>query len=178
MNRGRRQSTINKPSIVESENETEEYESDEYEPPTSKKSQNLKKSTKSRKTEKKGTPEAEAKKFRMKRGEDDIFVKLCIENFDQINDMSTIRGISTSSGAKSRQKILEDKWEKITKMMNKSVNVSNFFLNIYCPFAGLLYMFAFCDELYLKSVTRSFHSNYFISLNSLLFLRFSRKLHS
>lgn len=122
MQRSRRPSTIYKPSYVETEDESsgDVSVSDENEASTSEKSR------KSRQTKK---PETEAaKRFRMTKSEDEVFVKLCIEYFDKINDMSTIRGTPESSNVKLRNKIIQNAWEKITTTMNKSMKVSYFFV--------------------------------------------------
>lgn len=52
------------------------------------------------------------------------FVKLCVENFEYINDKSTIRGTPTSAKNISRHLNVKDTWEKITKSMNNATKVS------------------------------------------------------
>lgn len=133
MNRPRRQST--RSTIVESENESDsernsENEPDEYRPSTSKQTPKLpQKSKNSRQCQKKldsQTTELKSdhKRYRMKKNEDEIFIKLAIEHFDEINNTTTKRGTPASPAIKLREKLLQSAWEKIATQMNTSLNVS------------------------------------------------------
>lgn len=125
MNRPRRQST--RSTIVESELESEsernsENELDEYRPSTSKQTPKL--PQKSKNSQKTAELKDDHKRYRMKKNEDEFFIKLAIEHFDEINNTSTKRGTPTSPAIKLREKSLQSAWENIATQMNTSLNVS------------------------------------------------------
>lgn len=64
------------------------------------------------------------KQFHMKKNQDEDFIKLCIEHFDEINSMSTIRGTPASRQVIMNSKNVQKVWESIAKTMNKSMKVS------------------------------------------------------
>lgn len=62
---------------------------------------------------------------RMKHEEEEIYLAMCVEHFDSINDTSTIRGIPGSAAVKEREKKERDAWDAITNQMNEKNNVSS-----------------------------------------------------
>lgn len=69
----------------------------------------------------------EPRRFRMKADTHDTFIKLCVDNFEIINDTSTAKGTPTSAKVKSEK--VRKVWQKITSEMNKLTKV--IFLSIY-----------------------------------------------
>lgn len=69
--------------------------------------------------------ESQARGSRMRPDEEDIFIKKCVEHFDDINVMSTMRGLPTSTGPKlNRDKRINEAWAKIATEMNEITKVS------------------------------------------------------
>lgn len=64
--------------------------------------------------------ETETARYRMKKGDDEDFVRMCVEHFDDINPTITLKG----TNVQKKQKKMDIIWEKITKQCNKDLNVS------------------------------------------------------
>lgn len=69
------------------------------------------------------TSQETVKKSYMKSREEDIFIQKCVESFDEINDLSTIRVIPESMNARQHRDKVRLAWENITKEMNELCNV-------------------------------------------------------
>lgn len=80
---------------------------------------------------------------RMNAEHEEMFVKLCVENFDEINDTSTIKGTPVSSNVKIRKKKMDDAWDKITLEMNR---ISQVILNEFLFYAKMLLLLIFSFE--------------------------------
>lgn len=59
-------------------------------------------------------------RFRMKKDDDEEFVKLCVEHFEQINNTKTLKGIFLQK----KQVELNKTWETIAAKCNVVMNVS------------------------------------------------------
>lgn len=97
--RTRRKSTISRKSFCESDDSDEE--------------------------EKESPIEKQKRNKRMKASDDEAFVKICVEKFDEINDKTTVRGTSTT--VKAIREKCDNAWKEITKSMNELTNVSYFY---------------------------------------------------
>lgn len=64
---------------------------------------------------------------RMSKNDEEIFVALCVEHFEKIGDMSTIRGTPASSNVKKVKNQTQEAWKKIANDMNQRTNVSKIF---------------------------------------------------
>lgn len=63
------------------------------------------------------------KKTYMKSQEEEIFIQKCVEHFDEISDLSTIRGTPESTNTRKHRDKVKSAWESITKDMNELCNV-------------------------------------------------------
>lgn len=90
----------------------------------------------------------ESKRYRMKSNDHDAFVKLCVENFHVINDTRTVRGTPNSS--KTREKVIEEAWQKIAKTMDhttKVINQNNGFISISIKIIHTISRYEYHSEL-------------------------------
>lgn len=114
MTRPQRKAAANRPIIVESDDEG---------PQQRRKSISRRKSTVHRNSGSENDEESsstQTRSARMKEEEEEIFVQMCVNNFDKINDMSILRGINISA---SRNKNNEA-WAELTANMNEITGVS------------------------------------------------------
>lgn len=71
-----------------------------------------------------GDDPKKSKTTRMKKEEEEVYLKLCVEHFEAINDTTTARGTPNSSSVKERKQKENHAWERISEIMNKRCNVS------------------------------------------------------
>lgn len=59
-------------------------------------------------------------RFRMTSDDDESFIKLCVERFEDINNTATLKGLFTTKKKKHIQQI----WQQIAEKCNSEFNVS------------------------------------------------------
>lgn len=110
--------TINSESEVSDENEVEQEQ---------------------KKTPQRRQTRIASQRYRMKNENDEEFVRMCVENFDEINSTVTLKGIFTH-----KKTIAIKVWENITAKCNTDFNVSR---SIKILFLNLDYSSHFCHSL-------------------------------
>lgn len=68
--------------------------------------------------------ESKNPKFRMSLEQEEMFVQKCVERFEGITQMKTIRGTPVSTNYKNYQKTNQQSWTAITNEMNEICGVS------------------------------------------------------
>lgn len=63
---------------------------------------------------------------RMNAEDEEMFIKKCIEKFNEINNKGTIRGTPTSPNAKAAREMHDKAWNEITQCMNEKTYVSKY----------------------------------------------------
>lgn len=89
-----------------------------------------------------------SKKVHMTKDQDEDFIKLCIEHFDEINSMSTMRGAPSSRQGIVNLKHIQTIWESIANTMNESMKVSKFFTHLYGCLLKSVTVFKFANKIF------------------------------